>query len=111
MTQIIGGHNLGLQFGSYTILNATTTTGEGTLGHGAQSLVNIANGNLFFQDRDAFLPSFGDDFDLIRTYNSRAPAPAGRSRPMSRWSSTGQPAQAAARPTTRSPTATGRRST
>src|SRR5258706_1620886 len=71
MTQIIGGHNLGLQFGSYTILNRNDTTGKGTLGHGEQSLVNIANGNLLLQDRDAYLPSFGQDFDLVRTYNSR----------------------------------------
>ena len=71
MTQIIGGHNLGLQFGSYTILNRNDTTGKGTLGHGAQPLVNVANGNLVFMERDAYLPSLGEDFDLVRTYNSR----------------------------------------
>ena len=35
MTQIIGGHNLGLLFdGSFTLLNRNDQTGSGTIGHG-----------------------------------------------------------------------------
>lgn len=72
MTQIIAGHNLGLLFGSFTLLNRADTSGAGTLGHGAQSFANVANGNLLLQERDVFLPAAGEDFTLVRTYNSRA---------------------------------------
>src|SRR5437763_16414224 len=71
MTQIIGGHNLGLLDGSFTILNRNDQTGRGTIGHGEQSFANVSNGNLIFQEHDAFLPSFGAPFDFVRTYNSR----------------------------------------
>ena len=71
MTQIVGGHNLGLLFGSYSILNRSDTTGMGTMGHGEQSFANVSNGNLILQSQDIFLPSLGHDFELIRTYNSR----------------------------------------
>jgi len=76
MTQIIGGHNLGLLFGSYSILNRNDQTSRGTMGHGVQSFANVSNGNLLLQERDINLPSAGDDFDLIRTYNSRDNHPA-----------------------------------
>ena len=71
MTQIIGGHNLGLFDGSFTILNRNDQTGRGTMGHGAQAYGNVSNGNLVLQERDVFLPSFGEDFNFVRTYNSR----------------------------------------
>jgi hypothetical protein len=71
MTIITGGHGLGLQDGSYALLNRNDTTSRGTLGHGVESFVNVANGNLLLQEVDAFLPSQGEDFRLIRTYDSR----------------------------------------
>src|SRR5262245_27834726 len=70
-TQIIGGHNLGLQDSSATILNRSDPTGNGTLGHGEQPYVNVSNGDLVVRQRDVFLPSQGPDFELVRTYNSR----------------------------------------
>ncbi len=70
-TTIIGGHALGLQDGSLGLLNRNEQTGKGTLGVGVESYVNVSNGNLLIQERDAFLPSQGDDFSLVRTYNSR----------------------------------------
>ena len=36
-----------------------------------QSYVNVSDGDLVVQQRDAFLPSRGADFELVRTYNSR----------------------------------------
>src|SRR5215471_771929 len=71
MTIIIGGHGLGLQDGSLGLLNRNDRTGAGTLGHDEQDYVNVSDGDLVIQQRDAFLPSRGADFDLVRTYNSR----------------------------------------
>src|SRR5262245_43268823 len=71
MTQIIGGHNLGLFDGSFTILTRNDQTGRGTMGHGVNSFANVSNGNLIFQEHDIYMPSFGQDFDFVRTYNSR----------------------------------------
>ncbi len=71
-TSIIGGHNLGLLDGSLSLLNRNDRTSNGTLGHGEQAYANVSNGDLIIQQRDAFLPSRGADFDLVRTYNSRA---------------------------------------
>ena len=67
MTQIIGGHNLGLFDGSFTVLNRNDPTGAGTIGHGVRSYANISNGNLILQERDVYLPSFGDDLEFVRT--------------------------------------------
>src|SRR4051794_4798679 len=71
MTQIIAGHATGLLDSSFGLLSRNDPTGAGTIGHGVQDYVNVANGNLVYQERDAFLPSLGADFDLVRTYNSR----------------------------------------
>jgi hypothetical protein len=62
----------GLLDGSLSLLNRNDRSSNGTLGHGEQAYANVSNGNLLIQQRDAFLPSRGADFDLIRTYNSRA---------------------------------------
>src|SRR6478736_5443311 len=70
-TSVVGGHNLGLLDSSATLLNRNDRAGNGTLGHGEQDYANVSNGNLIIQQRDAFLPSRGADFDLVRTYNSR----------------------------------------
>src|SRR5437588_11724178 len=72
MTQIIGGHNFGLLDGSYSTLNRNDQTGRGIIGHGQAAFANVSNGNLVLQERDIFLPSFGQDFNWVRTYNSRA---------------------------------------
>src|SRR5262245_20043528 len=71
MTIIIGGHGLGLQAGSLGLLNRNALTAEGTLDQRMQAFANVSNGNLVIQERDVFLPSRGDDFSLVRTYNSR----------------------------------------
>jgi len=70
-TSVVGGHNVGLLDSSATLLNPNDRTGNGTLGHGEQTYVNISNGDLVVRQRDAFLPSRGADFDLVRTYNAR----------------------------------------
>src|SRR4051794_667174 len=70
-TSLIGGHNLGLLDSSATLLNRNDRTGAGTLGHGEQPYVNVSDGDLVIQQRDAILPSGGADFELVRTYNSR----------------------------------------
>src|SRR5262245_46051130 len=71
MTIVIGGHGLGLQDSSLGLLNRNDTTSNGTLDQRMQAFANVANGNLIIQERDVFLPSRGDDFNLVRTYNSR----------------------------------------
>src|SRR4051794_13813675 len=70
-TTIIGGHAAGLQDSSFTLLRRNDRTGNGTAGHGEEPYLNVANGNLALQQVDAFLPSQGEDFQLVRTYNSR----------------------------------------
>jgi hypothetical protein len=70
-TSLIGGHDLGLLDSSATLLNRNDRTGAGTLGHGEQTNVNVSDGDLVVQEVDAFLPSRGADFQLVRTYNSR----------------------------------------
>src|SRR5262245_52329716 len=71
MTMVIGGHGLGLQDTSLSLLNRNALTGGGTLDQRMQAYVNVSAGNLVIQERDVFLPSRGDDFILVRTYNSR----------------------------------------
>ncbi|HHJ13940.1 MAG TPA: hypothetical protein ENJ79_06115, partial [Gammaproteobacteria bacterium] len=70
MAIIIGGTEAGLQDTSFAILNRNDRTAGNDPGHGNQFYANVANGNLVIQERDAFLPSRGDDFLLTRTYNS-----------------------------------------
>lgn len=71
MASIIGGYDTGLLDSSLFLLNRDDRTSEGSAGHGEALYVNVANGNLLLQHKDAFLPSQGEDFYLIRTYNSR----------------------------------------
>src|SRR4051812_49325491 len=71
MTSIIGGFDRGLQDTSLFLLNRNDSTGEGVNGHEEQTYVNVSNGNLVIQHRDAYLPSQGEDFSVLRTYNSR----------------------------------------
>lgn len=72
-TSIIAGHNLGLDDTSLRILNRRDTAAAGSLNQNVdqQTYVNVANGNLVIQERDTLLTSRGEDFSLVRTYNSR----------------------------------------
>jgi YD repeat-containing protein len=71
MASVIGGAGTGLLDSSLYLLNRNDRTREGETGHGEQLYVNIANGALVVAHQDAFMPSRGEDFALIRTYNSR----------------------------------------
>ncbi len=71
MAIIIGGHEAGILDTSLPILNRGDRTRATGPGGGEQIYINVANGNLSIQKRDIFMPSQGQDFDLVRTYNSR----------------------------------------
>lgn len=71
MTTIISGHEAGLLDSSQTLLNRDDKNRLGSAGHGEQTFVNVSNGNLLIQQVDAYLPSQGEDYRLVRTYNSR----------------------------------------
>lgn len=47
--------------GSLKLLARSDATNQRSLAEGVASLVNVANGNLVYQERDAFLPSLGPD--------------------------------------------------
>ena len=70
-TTIIAGHNLGLGDRSARLLNRNDPLGNGSLDKNQSAYINVANGNLVIQEQDAMLTSQGDDFSLVRTYNSR----------------------------------------
>ena len=71
MAAVIGGHDTGLLDGSLYLLNRDDQTREGEAGHGESLYVNVSNGNLVVQHVDAYLPSQGEDYSVLRTYNSR----------------------------------------
>ncbi len=71
MATIIGGEGTGLLDTSFYLLNRNDSTREGAMGHGEVAFVNVSNGNLIIRHTDAILPSNGEDYALIRTYNSR----------------------------------------
>ncbi len=71
MATIIGGAGTGLWDSSLYLLNRRNVTGAGEPGHDEQIYINISNGDLVLRHQDAYLPSEGEDFSLIRTYNSR----------------------------------------
>jgi YD repeat-containing protein len=71
MTSVISGFSTGLLDSSLFLLNRDDRTSEATAGHEEQLYVNIANGDLIVQHRDAYLPSQGEDYYLTRTYNTR----------------------------------------
>ncbi|MCH2171917.1 hypothetical protein MK489_14120, partial [Myxococcota bacterium] len=71
MTVAMGGDGSGLLDTSLTILKRGDPVRTGLPGHGEHLYVNTSNGNLVVQHEDAFLPSLGEDFRLLRTYNSR----------------------------------------
>ena len=71
MATLIGGFDTGLLDSSLYLLNRTDRTREGQAGHGEETYVNVSNGNLLVRHVDAYLPSQGEDYALMRTYNSR----------------------------------------
>ena len=71
MASIVGGNATGLLDSSLLLLNRTDKTSESVAGHEEDLYVNVSNGNLVVQHKDAYLPSQGDDYFLVRTYNSR----------------------------------------
>src|SRR5229473_964961 len=71
MATIIGGFDTGLLDSSLYQLNRNDRTRTGVEGHEEELYVNVSNGNLIIRHLDAFLPSEGEDFTLLRTYNSR----------------------------------------
>lgn len=71
MAAIIGGNDSGVLDGSLTLLDRTDTTRDGVEGHDENLFVNVSNGNLVVSHTDAYLPSQGEDYAVVRTYNSR----------------------------------------
>lgn len=72
MANIIAGFDTGLLDSSLNLLKRDDQTGAPSHDHGNQFYVNVANGNLIVQQQDAYLPSLGEDYALLRTYNSGA---------------------------------------
>lgn len=68
---LIAGNELGTQDSSRTVLDLQQQTGGGSTGAGEHISVNVANGNVIIEHQDAYLPSMGEDFQLVRTYNSQ----------------------------------------
>ena len=83
MTIAIGGSGSGLLDTSLQILKRGDPIRSGEIGHGENIYINTSNGNLIIQHEDAFLPSLGEDFRLLRTYNSRG---EGTEFSTSKWS-------------------------
>jgi hypothetical protein len=71
MASVIGGAETGLLDSSLYLLNRNDRTRGGVTGHEEEIYVNASNGNLMVRHLDAYLPSQGEDFSLLRTYNSR----------------------------------------
>lgn len=85
MSVIVGGHETGLLDSSLALLNRNDRTANNELGQGEQSFVNVSNGNLLIQQQDAFLPSLGEDYSLVRTYNVRGRASDAGQHEDARW--------------------------
>jgi LysM repeat protein len=84
-TTLIGGNETGLLDSTRLLLNRNDQAREGVLGHGEQSFINVANGNLVLQQRDVYMPSLGEDFGLVRTYNSRGVPSDAHQHEDARW--------------------------
>src|SRR5688572_20369805 len=85
MAIIVGGTETGLLNSSFTLLNRNDRTHANDPGAGEQIYANVANGNLTIQHRDVFLPSRGDDYLLVRTYNSRGRPDDAHQHDDARW--------------------------
>ena len=82
---LVGGSETGLLDTSVTQLNRNERSANDTTGADEALYVNVANGNLIIQHRDAYLPSFGADYDLVRTYNSRGVPSDAHQHDDARW--------------------------
>lgn len=70
---VIAGSDLGLLDSSLSILKRPDHADKHTnIGSGKNLFVNASNGNLIVQQKDVYLPSLGEDFNFVRTYNSQA---------------------------------------
>ncbi|WP_237057157.1 DUF6531 domain-containing protein [Microbulbifer sediminum] len=82
---LVGGNELGLLDSSYALLNDNKRTANNQVGGDEKLYVNVSNGNLVIQHQDAYLPSMGDDFNLVRTYNARGAASDAHGHEDARW--------------------------
>ncbi len=85
MTILIGGAPTGLLDSSQTLLGRNDQTSTASTDNGDQMFVNVAKGNLLYSHQDVYLPSFGDDYSLVRTYNSRGATASGGAFNDARW--------------------------
>ncbi len=84
-TSLIAGNETGLLDSSLFLLNRNDNTGAGSTGGDESLFVNVSNGNLLIQHRDVYMPSLGDDFQLVRTYNARGAASDAHQHEDARW--------------------------
>ncbi|MDK2124360.1 DUF6531 domain-containing protein [Parachitinimonas caeni] len=70
MTTMIGGHSAGVLDSSLYLLNRQDRTGKSAVGNNESIYVNVANGGLVVRHTDVLLPSQGEDYAFVRTYNS-----------------------------------------
>src|SRR5688500_16888597 len=82
---LIGGSETGLLDSSLLLLDRNERSANYETGSGERLYVNVSNGNLLIQHRDAYLPSFGADFDLVRTYNARGVPSDAHQHDDARW--------------------------
>ena len=71
MTITVSGSETGVLNSSLSVTGRGDQVDSGDPGHGERIYVNSGNGNVIVQHQDAYLPSFGTDFQLVRTYNQR----------------------------------------
>jgi YD repeat-containing protein len=69
---VIAGNDFGLLDSSLAILKRGDQTNQNKVGGQQDLYINASNGNLILQQEDVYLPSLGEDFKLVRTYNSQA---------------------------------------
>ena len=85
MTILIGGAPTGLLDSSYAVLGRNDETSTASTDNGDQMFVNVASGNLLYAHQDVYLPSLGEDYSLVRTYNSRGISTTGGAFNDARW--------------------------
>ena len=69
---VVAGNDFGLLDSSLAILKRGDQTNQNKVGGDKNLFINASNGNLVVQQQDVYLPSLGEDFQLVRTYNSQA---------------------------------------
>jgi len=86
MALLISGNERGLLDSSLLLLDRQDRSHVGEPGGGESIYVNVNNGNLVIQHTDAYLPSLGEDYALVRTYNSRGRLNDAHQHDAPRWS-------------------------